>query len=271
MADGGRELTYRMRHVDVPVLLEIATRAAAAGAAVLLDYYSRPASGVSSKSSPTDLVSAADHDSEAAILSVIRSERPRDGILSEEGGGVDARSGLTWVVDPLDGTINFLYRIPAWCISLAVEDVDGGLIGVVHDPLHGETFTAIRGAGAALNGHPITVGDKDDIATALVATGFSYDAAARAQQAARLPALLPRVRDLRRGGSASLDLCYVAAGRFDGYFEAPMGPWDKAAGQLIAAEAGARVRRLRAPQDLSPGVVAACPGIFDALVSLLNE
>ncbi|MDQ3878274.1 MAG: inositol monophosphatase [Actinomycetota bacterium] len=254
---------------ELDALLELATRIARRAGELLHERFRRPAEGVSSKTSPTDLVSDADRDSEALLLSTIRDERPGDGILAEEGDTADSRSGITWIVDPLDGTINFLFGIPQWSISIAARDEDGLCVGVVHDPCRKETFTAVRGAGAFLNRDRIRVTDRTDLASALIGTGFAYDAEARAQQAARLPRLLPKVRDIRRAGSAALDLAWLACGRLDGFFEAPMEEWDKAAGMLLVTEAGGMVTRLDAPLGLSPGVIAANPTLHRSLRELV--
>jgi myo-inositol-1(or 4)-monophosphatase len=213
------------------------------------------------------MVSDADHDAEAAIGDLLAAERPDDGLLAEEGGRADAASGRRWVVDPLDGTTNYLYRFPAWVVSIALEDADGSAVGVVHDPLRGETFTAVRGEGASLDGAPIAVSGCEALDTALVGTGFGYDADRRAKQAEVLLGVLPRVRDIRRAGAAALDLCMVACGRLDGYYERGLNRWDWAAGSLIASEAGATVRPL--PGNPS-GLLAASPAIALDLEALIT-
>src|SRR3954470_9378816 len=170
-----------------------------------MSRFRRPATGVDSKTSATDLVSDADRDAEALIRSRILETRPDDSILGEEQGQQTGGSGLRWVVDPLDGTINYLFGLPGWSVSIACEDSQGVLIGVVHDPLRDETFTAVRGAGAARNGRPIAVSAAASLETALFATGFSYRREERAVQARALASVLPAVRDIRRLGSAALD------------------------------------------------------------------
>lgn len=251
-------------------LLQIALDCARRAGDVLLERAQGPFSGVEAKSTATDLVSDADRAAEEAALGLIRERRPDDGVLSEESGGESSRSGLTWVVDPLDGTINFLFGIPVWAVSVALEDEEGGLVGVVRDPLRAETFSGVRGRGALLNGNPTSVSGRRDLASALIATGFGYDERVRTIQAGRLPHVLGRVRDIRRGGSAALDLAYVASGRLDGYFEAPMERWDRAAGQLIVAEAGGVVTDLGAPLDQGTGVVAANPVLHPLLTELIR-
>jgi myo-inositol-1(or 4)-monophosphatase len=250
-------------------LVEIAHVAARAAGALLLERFGSAATGVSSKSTPTDPVSDADRDSEALIAELLRSRRPGDGIVTEEGVGNQQGSALTWVVDPLDGTVNFLFGIPSWSVSIAAEDDQGAVVGVVFDPNRDEMFSASRGGGARLNGVPIQVSARSDLSQALVGTGFSYDSRARATQAAVVSALLPKVRDIRRVGSAALDLAAVACGRLDAFYEAPMEWWDKAAGVLLVREAGGVVSELSAPLDLSPGVVAGPPELHSQLISLV--
>jgi myo-inositol-1(or 4)-monophosphatase len=256
---------------DARVLLDLATEATRSAGALLLERFERPARGVSTKSSPTDLVSDADRDAEKLLVTMVEAERPEDGILGEEGGGRTSASGLRWILDPLDGTVNFLFGIPAWCVSVAVEDTRGTLVGVVHDPTRDETFSAVRGDGARLNGEAIEVSARGDLATALIGTGFAYDVRGRTVQASLIPHVLPRVRDIRRAGSAALDLCSVACGRLDGFYEASMEVWDKAAGTLLVTEAGGRVSELAAPlESLSPGVIAAGPALHESLRDLVS-
>jgi myo-inositol-1(or 4)-monophosphatase len=213
-------------------------------------------------------VSEADREAEAAIVAMLREERPDDGLVGEEGADDAGTSGRRWVIDPLDGTTNYLYRFPAWAVSVALEDEDGGLVGVVHDPLAQETFRAERGAGAQLNGEPIRVNELDRLDTALIGTGFGYDADVRAGQAEVLRGLLPKVRDIRRAGAAALDLCSVAAGRLDGYYERGIHRWDYAAGALIVREAGGEVAELEGGRF---GLAAGAPGIVHELAALVRE
>jgi myo-inositol-1(or 4)-monophosphatase len=232
-----------------------------------MERFGGPAQGVEVKSTATDMVSDADREAEVAISDLLGRERPDDALVGEEGAGEGGSSGRRWVVDPLDGTTNYLYGFPAWCVSVALEDAEGGLAGVVHDPWRGETFRAARGAGAELDGRPIRVRDHDDLATALVATGFGYDAERRAAQAEVLRRVLPRIRDIRRAGAAALDLCWLAAGRLDGYYERGLNPWDWAAGSLIVTEAGGRVEELRGEPF---GLVAGGPRLVDPLRDLVE-
>jgi len=213
------------------------------------------------------MVSDADREAEELIRDLLTAERPEDGILGEEGSQADGRSGRRWVVDPLDGTTNYLYRLPGWVVSIALEDGEGNAVGVVHDPLRAETFTAIRGAGAHLNGEEISVGGAEQLGSALIGTGFGYDSARRATQAQTLLRVLPAVRDLRRAGAAALDLCLVACGRLDGYYERGLQAWDWAAGSLIAREAGATVRPLAGEPF---GLLAAAPAIANDLSALVE-
>jgi myo-inositol-1(or 4)-monophosphatase len=218
---------------------------------------------IQTKLSVTDPVSEADRASERLLVERILAERPDDGLLGEEGAARAGSTGLRWVIDPLDGTVNYLYGYPAWCVSVACEDDRGGLVGAVHDPVRGETYRAARGGGAWLGEHRLRVHDPVALDRALIATGFAYDAAVRGRQAGVLAALLAQVRDVRRGGSAALDLCAVAAGRVDAYYEDTTQRWDWAAGALIAAEAGALVTPLR------DGVLVAGPALHRALGAAL--
>jgi myo-inositol-1(or 4)-monophosphatase len=238
------------------------------------------AAGVETKSSASDPVSAADRASEKLITDALTADRPGDGLLGEEGASRPSATGLTWVIDPLDGTVNYLYGRPDWCVSIAVEDATGALAGVVHQPRTGTTWSAIRGAGAYRDdtttyqtvwyggqrlGPPRQVG----LEAALVGTGFSYLPERRAEQAGHLSRLLPAVRDIRRGGSAALDLCSVADGTSDAYYEHVIQPWDVAAGALIAREAGATV--VRGPgTDFPQGILAAAPSVAAPLLELLT-
>ena len=233
---------------------------------LLLERYDGPPSGVEQKSSRTDIASDADRDAEALIKELLATERPDDGLLAEEGSHADGASGRRWVVDPLDGTTNYLYRFPAWVVSIALEDGAGGLVGVVHDPLRGETFTATRDGGAFLDGAPIAVSGAEQLDTALIGTGFGYAAERRAEQAVVVSRLLPHVRDIRRAGAAALDLCMVACGRLDGYYERGLNAWDWSAGSLIASEAGAAVLPLAGEPF---GLAVASPSIADELAALV--
>jgi myo-inositol-1(or 4)-monophosphatase len=250
--------------------LELAERAARAGGEVLMSYYRRAPEGLGSKSSDTDLVSDADREAERAIRELLERERPSDGLVAEEGSRVKAESGRRWIVDPLDGTINFLYELPAWAVSVALEDADGLAVGVVHSPVLGETFCAARGAGAwvAESARPLRVRGCDHLARAMVATGFSYEPARRARQAEVVARLLPLARDIRRAGAAALDLAWTAAGRLDAFYESGLKSWDWAAGHLLVEEAGGATRWLEGDPPVL--AAAATPELLDELVQVLG-
>ena len=213
---------------------------------------------VSTKSSATDMVTELDGAAEALIASALGHARPDDGLLGEEGTVRTGRTGIDWVVDPIDGTTNFLYDLPGWAVSIAAVDGDGPVAGAVFVPTTDELFSAARGHGAHLDGRPLHCSTKTDLATALVGTGFSYQPGRRGEQGMVIAALLSRVRDIRRFGAASVDLCSVAAGRLDAYFEEGLAPWDLAAGEIIAREAGAVLSDLEGG-PVRPGSVVACP------------
>ena len=221
------------------------------------------------KSSPTDPVTEFDRAAEQLIVGAIRARRPDDSIVGEEGADHTGDSGLAWHVDPIDGTANFVYDLPAWCTSVAVVDEQGPLAGAVFAPVTNELFAAARGAGSTLNGRPIRCSGASELATALVGTGFNYAPSVRARQAQRLVALLPQVRDVRRYGSAALDLCFVASGRLDAYFEEHLNSWDLAAGVLIASEAGAVTSNFVGGRADTGAVVAAAPLVHRPLVELI--
>ncbi len=251
-------------------LRAIGERAARAAGALLLDHATRGPVAVESKSSTTDMVSAADHASEELLVALLRAERPDDGLIGEEGASHTGTTGLTWVCDPLDGTTNYLYRLPQWAVSVAVEDDAGPVASCVYDPSHDELFSAARGHGAHRDGEPLRCSDKADLATALVGTGFSYQPGRRAEQGMVLTALLPRVRDVRRFGSAAADLCFVAGARLDVYYEAGLAPWDLAAGEIIAREAGATVTDLEGGPVQAGSVLACAPALHEPFLELLG-
>jgi len=225
---------------------------------------------VDTKTTVTDMVTEYDRAAEALIVGRLRAERPDDAIVGEEGTADPGTSGIRWLVDPIDGTTNFLYQLPTYSVSIAALDADGGLAGAVYVPMLDELFTATRGGGAQLNGRPIHCSPQQTLDATLVATGFSYLPERRTLQARRLVGLIDRVRDIRRLGSAALDLCYVAAGRFDAYYEQYLNPWDLAAGELIAREAGAEVGSFDGGPLEPAGLVAAAPAVFESLVRLLE-
>ncbi|HTD57524.1 MAG TPA: inositol monophosphatase family protein, partial [Solirubrobacteraceae bacterium] len=241
-----------------------------AGALLLERFAGGREHALASKTSPTDLVSEADLASERLIGERLAKARPADGFLGEEGGGEQGTSGLTWVVDPLDGTINFLFSIPQWCVSVAVQDDIGVLAGAIFDPCRDELFSATRDGPPTLNGVAITASERDELASAMVATGFAYDADVRAAQAEVFARLIPRVRDIRRFGSAALDLAWTAAGRYDAYFERSVKPWDIAAGTLICERAGLTVLDLPEREILPFGVLAAVPALAGQLLEIVD-
>ena len=227
--------------------------------------------GHGTKSTSTDVVTEADRACERLLVDGIRAARPADAILGEEGAASAGSSAVRWVVDPIDGTVNYLYGIRQWAVSIGVEVGGRTEIGVVYDAAQDELWTASRGGGAFLNGRALRCTDAHELSQSLVGTGFSYDARRRAVQAQLLMTLLPTVRDIRRLGAGSLDLCSVAAGRLDAYYEQGLEPWDMSAGLLLATEAGARVGGLRGAGPGSAMVVAAAPRLFEPLVELLTE
>ena len=217
--------------------LHVAITAAQAGAEIITEYFG--ASPDPEYKGKFDPVTAVDRAAEEAIIEVIADARPDDDVLAEESGGADTHSGRHWIVDPLDGTVNFVHSIPHVSVSIALYDGTKGLVGVVHDPLRDELFTAIDGGGARLNGHVISVSDVTDINRSIVATGFPYDHDVHAESLAIvIREMLRNVNGLRRMGSAALDLAWVAAGRYDAYWELGIAPWDGAAGMVLVREAG---------------------------------
>ena len=254
-----------------PLLQELAATAldaAQAAAAVLIGGARRDGAevpGVQTKISATDMVSDVDRASEAVVTRAITRRRPDDEILGEEGTDKPGSSGIRWVVDPLDGTTNFLFGIPQWSVSIAAESGEQRLVGVVIDPSRQEVWTAMAGHGSFLNGQRCRVpAGRSTLATALVATGFGYRAERRRWQAEVAARVIPAVRDIRRLGSAALDLCWTGGGRFDAYYEWGLNPWDLSAGALVAAEAGAVVEVLGHRM-----IVAAPPDLFGPLTELL--
>jgi myo-inositol-1(or 4)-monophosphatase len=287
----------RLRVSQESQLLEVAVDAARAAGGLLLERVGRGAeSEVEAKSTPTDLVSAADLAAETAIRELLRERRPHDGFVGEEGGSEEGSSGLHWVVDPLDGTVNFLFGIPQWCVSVAVRDGEGTVAGAVYDANRDELFTATRGgqatllsadgslielkAGAVSASAAHSAENRDaegagqapaaQLSTAMVATGLAYDATVRAAQALVLARLIPLVRDVRRFGSAALDLAWTAMGRYDAYFERTVKEWDIAAGALICERAGLVVQELPARKNLPWGVLVARPGLAEQLLELVG-
>jgi myo-inositol-1(or 4)-monophosphatase len=255
---------------DAAELVALATTAARAGARIHREGLGR-AHRVEAKSSPTDVVSEVDRGAEAAIFEILRATRPDDAFLGEETGAHAGRSGVRWIVDPLDGTTNYLYGYPCYSVSIGVE-VDGRLVGgVVHDSARDRVYAGVVGAGATCDGVPMRVRDHADLATALVATGFQPKPEVRAWQARVLAHVLPRIRDVRRGGSAAIDLATVACGHVDAFFEAGLSEWDVAAGIAIVTAAGGVVRQVPCAVTPTPLLVAAGPRLVDTLAGLLGD
>jgi myo-inositol-1(or 4)-monophosphatase len=257
--------------VDPAELLALARDVVARAAALITTARTEALGDVSSKSSPTDPVTAADRAAERFVVDTLLAARPTDGVLGEEGAERPGTSGVRWVVDPIDGTVNFLYGIPAYAVSLAAE-VDGvTMAGVVRNVVTGEEWTATRGGGAYRDQTRLRGSSAVRLDRALVGTGFGYDAERRRHQARVVAEVLPRVRDIRRIGSAALDLCAAAEGRLDAYYERGLSPWDLAAGELVAAEAGLRVTGLRGRPPGEAMTLAAPPALHAPLHDLLVE
>jgi myo-inositol-1(or 4)-monophosphatase len=250
-------------------LLQVATEVAVEAAALATAVRESAVRDVGTKSSETDVVTAGDLAVERLVRERLAAARPGEPVLGEESGGsFEPGGGVCWVVDPIDGTVNYLYGFPWYAVSLAVQ-VDGvSVAAAVVEPSSGRRWTASRGGGAFLDGTPLHVSSATRLELSLVATGFAYQASRRERQAAGISGLLSRVRDIRRAGAASLDLCAVAAGWLDGYFEHGLSRWDWAGGALIAAEAGAVVRLPGGDADMT---FAATPGIADELDAVLTQ
>lgn len=253
-------------------LLELATDLALQAGRLARDGRARHGiAATDTKSSATDMVTEFDKANETLIVGGILAARPDDAIVGEEGTDTPGTSGVDWLIDPIDGTTNFLYGLPGWAVSIAARTAAGTQVGVVYVPALDELFTATAGGGAHLNGAPISCSTTDDVALALVATGFSYSATRRALQAKRLAALLPQVRDVRRLGAAAPDLCNLAAGRVDVYYEQWLGPWDLAAGELIAREAGCVTSTLDGEPVRPDSVIAANPQLIVPIREMIAE
>jgi myo-inositol-1(or 4)-monophosphatase len=251
--------------VNTSELLEVATAAARSAAPLLLDRFGNE-SALRTKSSATDLVTEADLAAEAAIRSVLEKHVSDDEIVGEEGGSTAGTSGRRWLVDPIDGTTNYVYGIPQWCISIACE----GQAAVVLDPVRDELFAARCDGPATLNGKPLAPERASVVERALVATGFGYEADVRTAQGRVVAELLPKVRDIRRVGSAALDLAWLAAGRYDAYYEYGIQEWDIAAGTLICERAGLGVVELAPKPPAAAGVLVGPPAIIAALLPIVG-
>lgn len=252
-------------------LLELALEVAHRAGALLLDGRPADLEVADTKSSAVDVVTEMDLASEKLITGYIGEHRPDDGFLGEEGESFEGTSGVRWVVDPLDGTVNYLYGLPGWAVSVAAEFEGETVVGVVEAPPRRETFRAALGHGAFCNDQPLHCRPAPPLDQALVGTGFNYVAARRAAQADLVRQLIPRVRDIRRSGSAAVDLCDVGAGRLDAFYERGLHPWDLAAGDLIAREAGARTGGRPGREPDGELALAASPGVFEILQPLLDR
>jgi myo-inositol-1(or 4)-monophosphatase len=253
---------------DDTELIDIATKAAHE-AGSLVSSAQNGALELTTKSSPTDFVTQVDCASERLIREIILTARPEDGMVGEEGTQRPSRSGVSWLVDPIDGTTNYLRGLPNYSISIAARRAGRTVAGVVYDPTLDETFSATQGQGAARNGQPISC-SRAVFAGAIIGTGFSYSSPERARQAEVLRALLPAIGDIRRPGSAAISLCWVACGRLDAFYEVGLKPWDFAAGALIAAEAGADVEETGLAGRPGPLVIVSAPSLTARLRSMLN-
>jgi myo-inositol-1(or 4)-monophosphatase len=251
-------------HVE---LLDLATRMAEAAGSLIADGLQRVRT-LDTKSSGTDLVTEMDRASEQLIVSMIEAERPDDGILGEEGTSRQGTNGVRWLIDPIDGTTNYVYRHPLFSVSIGVQVDEVTVAGAVNAPMIGDLYTGVLGGGAFRNGHPIRVSEQTQLSHSLIGTGFAYIPEIRAIQGQRLAYMLPRIREIRRGGSAAIDLCFVADGRLDAYFEDGLQPWDECAGLLIAAEAGAVHTRLQLHREV---LLASSPAIAASLEQLIVD
>ena len=247
-------------------LLELARKVGLDAGALLMER--PPAFEIESKSTAIDIATQMDKKAEKFIMESLLAARPDDGIIGEEGSSVESKSGITWVIDPLDGTVNYFYGLPGWNVSIAAKDKVGSVVGVVTAPTINSTWWATRGGGAFYNGHQIHCNDPIALDRSLIATGFQYDVAHRISQLEDFSKLVPIVRDLRRNGAAAVDLCHVAMGALDGYYEAGLKEWDWAAGGLVATEAGARF--VQYGQEPLRTTLAAGPTLHGHLASLLG-
>ncbi|MFF6983139.1 inositol monophosphatase family protein [Streptomyces sp. NPDC008343] len=257
-------------------LLTLAQEAARRAGELLRDGRPADLAVAATKSSPIDVVTEMDIAAEKLITGLISEQRPDDGFLGEEGASTEGTSGVRWVIDPLDGTVNYLYGLPTWSVSIAAEQDGETVAGVVAAPMRGEMYHAVRGGGAWATGawdgeRRLTCRATAPLAQSLVSTGFNYVTEVRTHQADVAQRLIPLLRDIRRGGSAAIDLCDLAAGRLDGYYERGLNAWDLAAGDLIAREAGALTGGRPGERPSRDLAVAATPGVFEPLQQLLED
>jgi myo-inositol-1(or 4)-monophosphatase len=257
-------------HALSALLLQVASELAREAGTMSLLGRRGGLNDVQTKTTTTDMVTEFDRAAELLVVKGLFKYRPDDSIVGEEGASVTGTSGITWYIDPIDGTTNFLYSLPNWAVSIGATDEFGPLVGAVYVPALDEMFTAFRGGGAYLNGTPIYCNITTELRQALVCTGFSYSPAQRTVQAQRVARMIHLVRDIRRLGAAAIDLCYVACGRLDAYFEENLFPWDIVAGDLIAREAGCRTGNFHGQAASPAQVLAAVPAIFDDLATLIT-
>jgi myo-inositol-1(or 4)-monophosphatase len=247
-------------------LLELAKKVGAEAAALLMDR--PPAFEIEEKSTAIDIATQMDKKAETFIVQSLLAARPEDGIIGEEGAAVESKSGITWVIDPLDGTVNYFYGLPGWNVSIAAKDKDGSVVGVVTAPTINSTWWASRGGGAFFNGSKIKTNEPVAFDRAFIGTGFQYDVAHRGRQIENVGRMLPLIRDMRRNGAAAVDICSVAMGALDAYFEDGLKEWDWAAASLVATEAGAKFGLYgRAPYMTT---LAAGPTLYAELEGFLN-
>ena len=247
-------------------LLELARKVGAEAAALLTDR--PPAFEIEEKTTAIDIVTQMDKKAETFIVQSILAKRPDDGMIGEEGAAIEGRSGITWVIDPLDGTVNYFYGLPGWNVSIAAKDRDGSVVGVVTAPTINSTWWATRGGGAFFNGSKIKVNEPVEFDRAFIGTGFQYDVSHRMRQIENVGRMLPLIRDIRRNGAAAVDICSVAMGSLDAYFEDGLKEWDWAAASLVATEAGARFGLYGAAPYMT--TLAAGPTLFAELEAFLN-
>ena len=247
-------------------LLELAKKVGTEAAALLMDR--PPAFEIEEKSTAIDIATQMDKKAETFIVQSLLAARPDDGIIGEEGAEVASKSGITWVIDPLDGTVNYFYGLPGWNVSIAAKDNDGSVVGVVVAPTINSTWWASRGGGAFFNGSKIKTNEPVDFNRAFIGTGFQYDVSHRVRQIENVGRMLPLIRDIRRNGAAAVDICSVAMGALDAYFEDGLKEWDWAAASLVATEAGAKFGLYgQAPYMTT---LAAGPTLFGELEGFLN-
>lgn len=257
--------------VDPDQLADLASSLARQAGYVLLEGLDRTRTSVSTKTSTTDMVTEMDRASEMLLVTGILESRPHDAVLAEEGTSSEGSTGVRWIIDPLDGTTNYLYGHPGFAVSIAAEYQGDIVAGVVYDPMADDMYRAVKGGGATRNGIAINTSGQTELPQALVATGFSYDPSRRIRQVEVLTTMIDQVRDIRRMGAAAMDLCSVACGRVDAFYEMGLQPWDYSAGALIAREAGAVVGDLNGGPASGQFCLAASAGIFEQIRLILNR